>query len=385
MRIPYFDYAATAPVDPRIIPAMTSLLGPDGDFANPSSTLHAPGRTAAAHIEAARAQVAALLDADPREIVFTSGATEANNLAIKGLAERHPGGHIVTSAIEHDAVLAPCAQLEARGWQVTRVTPRPSGDVEPDAIADALRPDTFLVSLMHANNETGVINDIGTVGALCRARSIAFHVDAAQTAGALALNVRALPVDLVSLSAHKFCGPKGIGALYLRRRADLELEPQLHGGGQERGRRSGTLATHQIVGLGLACELVRREREADAARIAALRDRLWAGVSPLGGLHLNGAGAPRLPGHLNLSVDGVGGEVLLQALAADLAISGGSACHSVTLRPSHVLTAMGLPPALAQASLRFSLGRFTTADEIGTAIEAFTRTVTRLRGPGAER
>lgn len=379
MRIPYFDYAATTPVDPRIVPAMTALLGPDGDFANPSSTLHAPGRAAAAHIEAARAQVAALISADPREIVFTSGATEANNLAIKGLAERHPGGHIVTSAIEHAAVLAPCAQLEARGWRVTRVMPEASGRVDPDAIAAALRADTFLVSLMHANNETGVINDIGTVGALCRARGIAFHVDAAQSVGALTLDLRTLPVDMLSLCAHKFCGPKGIGALYLRRRAMPDPVPQLHGGDQERGHRSGTLATHQIVGLGLACELVQRERDVDGARIAALRDRLWAGLSPLGGLHLNGAQAVRLPGHINLSVHGVHGEVLLQALAAQLALSDGSACHSATMVPSHVLTAMGLSPALAQASLRFSLGRFTTAAEVDAAIEAFTLTVARLR------
>ena len=379
MRIPYFDYAATTPVDPRIVPAMTALLGPDGDFANPSSTLHAPGRAAAAHVEAARAQVAALIGADSREIVFTSGSSEANILELKGLAERHPGGHIVTSAIEHAAVLAPCAQLEARGWRVTRVMPEASGRVDPDAIAAALRADTFLVSLMHANNETGVINDIGTVGALCRARGIAFHVDAAQSVGALTLDLRTLPVDMLSLCAHKFCGPKGIGALYLRRRAMLDPVPQLHGGDQERGHRSGTLATHQIVGLGLACELVQRERDVDGARIATLRDRLWAGLSPLGGLRLNGAQAARLPGHLNLSVHGVRGEVLLQALAAQLALSDGSACHSATMVPSHVLTAMGLSPALTQASLRLSLGRFTTAADVDAAIEAFTRTVARLR------
>ncbi len=380
MRIPYFDYAASTPTDPRIVTAMVAQLGPQGDFANPSSTLHAPGRAAAARVEAARAQVASLLRADPREIVFTSGATEADNLAILGLAERHPGGHFVTSAIEHDAVLAPCAHLEARGWRVTRIAPGPSGRIDPDAIDAALRPDTFLVSLMHANNETGVINDIGAVGALCRARGIAFHVDAAQSAGLLDLDVGALPVDLLALSAHKFCGPKGVGALFVRRRGDVEPAPQLHGGGQERGRRAGTLATHQIAGFGQACELAARERDADAPRIARLRDRLQSGVSAAHDIQINGDGAPRLPGHLHLSVRGVPGEILLGALAAELAVSGGSACHSARFTPSHVLTAMGLPPELAQASVRFSLGRFTTEAEVDQAIEVFLRVVRRLRG-----
>ncbi len=380
MPIPYFDYAASTPVDPRIIPAMVALLGPDGDFANPSSTLHGPGQAAAGQVQSARAQVAALLGADPREIIFTSGATEASNLALLGLAQRHPGGQLVTSAIEHDAVLAPCAWLESRGWRVTRVRPEACGRVDPAAIACALQPDTFLVSLMHANNETGVINDIEATGALCRARGIAFHVDAAQSAGALGLDTTRLDVDMVSISAHKLYGPKGVGALYLRRRAGLALEPLLHGGGQERGLRAGTLATHQIVGLGLACALAQREREADTVRIAALRDRLQDGLAPLPGVTFNGASAPRLPGHLHFSVGGVQGETLLQALAASLAISGGSACHSATMTPSHVLTAMGLPPALAQASVRLSLGRFSTDADVDLALDTITRTVARLRG-----
>ncbi len=379
MPIPYFDYAATTPVDPEILPELLSVMGPDGDFANPSASLHGAGQAAAARVEAARARVAALLHARPRELIFTSGATESNNLAILGLAARHPGGHLVTSAIEHDAVLGPCAHLEARGWRVTRVAPDGNGQVSPAAIAAALQSDTFLVSLMHANNETGVINDIAAVAALCRTRGIAFHVDAAQSAGLLPLDLARVPVDLLSLSAHKLYGPKGTGVLFLRRRPDLDLEPLMFGGGQERGHRPGTLAVHQVLGTGLACALAAAKRESDAARIAGLRDRLQQAALELDGVTVNGLAAPRLPGHLNLSVEGVRGEVLLQALAARMAISAGSACHAATMTASHVLTAMGIRPELAQASLRFSLGRFTTPAEIDFAIEVFTHTVRRLR------
>ena len=380
MPIPYFDYAATTPVDPRVIPAMVAMLGPDGTFANPASSAHQPGRDAAACVEAARLQVAALLHADVREIVFTSGATEADNLAIKGLAANHPGGHIVTSAVEHKAVLDPCAWLEQRGWQITRVAPQADGRIDPQAISAALRADTFLVSLMHANNETGVINDIAGVADICRAHDVALHVDAAQTAGKLELDLRTLPLDLVSISAHKLYGPKGIGVLYVRRRPGLDLVPLLHGGGHERGRRSGTLPSHQIVGMGMACELAATERDNDNAHIARLRDQLWQGIAAVGDVHINGAGAERLPGHLNVAVGGVRGELLLNALGASLAISSASACLSASLEPSYVLTAMGLDAALAHASVRFSLGRFTSDEEVASAIAIFTQTVSRLRG-----
>lgn len=380
MPIPYFDYAATTPVDPRVIPAMVAMLGPEGTFANPASSAHQPGRDAAARVEAARLQVAALLHADVREIVFTSGATEADNLAIKGLAANHPGGHIVTSAIEHKAVLDPCAWLEQRGWQITRVAPQADGRIDPQAISAALRADTFLVSLIHANNETGVINDIAGVADICRAREVVLHVDAAQTAGKLELDMRTLPLDLVSISAHKLYGPKGIGVLYVRRRPGLDLVPLLHGGGHERGRRSGTLPSQQIVGMGMACELAATERDDDNAHIARLRDQLWQGIAAVGDVHSNGTGAERLPGHLNVAVGGVRGELLLNALGASLAISSASACLSASLEPSYVLTAMGLDAALAHASVRFSLGRFTSDEEVASAIAIFTQTVSRLRG-----
>lgn len=358
---------------------MVAMLGPDACFANPAS-IHQAGRDAAARVQAARAQVAELLHADVREIVFTNGATEANNLAIKGLAANHPGGHIVTSSIEHKAVLDPCAWLEQSGWQVSYVAPQADGRIDPHAIQAALREDTFLVSLMHANNETGVINDIGAVAEICRSHDAALHVDAAQTAGKLELDLRSLPIDLLSMSAHKLYGPKGIGALYVRRRPGLDLMPLLHGGGHERGRRSGTLASHQIVGMGLACELAATERANDSEHISRLRDRLWEGISTLDGVCCNGVGSERLPGHLNVAVADVRGEFLLNALAASLAVSGASACLSASLEPSYVLTAMGLDTSLAHASVRFSLGRFSTDKEVATAIAIFTRTVSRLRG-----
>ncbi|QHS09897.1 cysteine desulfurase family protein [Sinimarinibacterium sp. NLF-5-8] len=377
MNMPYLDHAATTPVDARVIERMLSLLGADGIFGNPSS-LHRYGRQASAVVEQARAQVARALGADPREIILTSGATESNNLAILGLLANKPRAHVVTSAIEHHAVLDVCAHWQQQGGAVTYVPPNADGQVEAEAIARAIQPETGLVSVMHANNETGVINPIAEIGEVCRARGVAFHVDAAQSFGKLALDMKTLAVDLLSISAHKFYGPKGIGALYVRRRAGLDLQPRVHGGGQERGLRSGTLATHQIAGMGLAAEIALAERESDHARIAALRDQLWDGIAAIGGVTRNGNARACLPGHLNVCVDGVKAHLLLPALAR-IAVSSGSACTAGATAPSHVLTAMGLSVDAAHRSLRFSLGRTTTASDITEAIGVFAEAVQRLR------
>ncbi|HEU0196815.1 MAG TPA: aminotransferase class V-fold PLP-dependent enzyme [Nevskiaceae bacterium] len=375
MRIPYFDYAATTPIDPRVIRRMLPFMGPDGDFGNPASA-HTYGEAAHEAVAAAREEVASLLHADPREIVFTSGATESDNLALKGVAAEFAAGHIVTDAVEHKAVLDPCAFLAAAGHPVSYIAPQADGRIAVDAVASAVRPDTCLVSVMHANNETGVINDIAGIAALCGERGIVFHTDAAQSFGKLPLDVRTLPVDLVSFTAHKIYGPKGIGALYVRRRAGLALQAQMHGGGHERGLRSGTLATHQIVGFGAACALMASEGAAEQLRIAVLRDRLWSGLCAVGGVRVNGS-ATRLAGHLNVAVEGVSGDLLLPALR--LAVSRGSACNAASVEPSHVLVAMGVAPALASASLRFSLGRFTTEADVEAAVARFATAVQRLR------
>ncbi len=372
----YLDYAATTPVDPRVIEAMTQMLGPDATFGNPASRSHLYGWLAEEAVENARHQAADLLHADPREIIFTSGATEADNLAIKGVAETHPNGHIIVNAIEHKAVLDPCHYLQEKGYDITFVPPLADGRADVDAIKAAVKNTTCLISVMHANNETGVINDIADLANFCRNSDIIFHTDAAQTAGKIPLNTQQIPVDLISLSAHKLYGPKGIGLLYVRRRPGLDLAPQIHGGGHERGLRSGTLASHQIVGLGKACELA-AELFDDNQRIAALRDRLWDGLQKLDGVHLNGT-ANKLPGHLNVGFDGVSGELLLSALG-QLAVSTGSACNSATMAPSFVLKAMGVDDQRALASLRFSLGRFTTQDEVNFAIEQVTSVVQRLQ------
>jgi cysteine desulfurase len=375
----YLDYAATTPVDPRVVEKMLALLGPDATFGNPASRSHLYGWLAEEAVENARRQIADLLGADPREIVFTSGATESNNLAIKGVATNHPRGHIVTSAIEHKAVLDPCHWLQTQGHEVTVVPPLTDGRADLNAILAALRADTCLVSVMHANNETGVINDITTLADACHQRGIIFHTDAAQSAGKLPLDMSLLKADLISVSAHKLYGPKGMGVLYVRRRPGLELAPLIHGGGHERGLRSGTLASHQIVGMGEACALAAQERETDNTRIASLRERLWQGLSEaLDDIRLNGVGAERLPGHLNVAFAGVKGDLLLGALG-QLAVSTGSACNSASMAPSYVLKAMGLSDALAHASLRFSLGRFTTAAEVDAAIEQVVTVVKRLR------
>ncbi|MDX1804503.1 MAG: IscS subfamily cysteine desulfurase [Alcanivorax sp.] len=376
----YLDYAATTPVDPAVADLMIRFLGPEGTFANPASRSHLYGWLAEEAVENARRQVADALNADPREIVWTSGATEANNLALKGVLESRGGGHIITSATEHKAVLDACGWLEKQGHAVTYLTPSADGRIAPQAVAEALRDDTVLVSVMHANNETGVINDIAAMGALCRERDVLFHTDAAQSAGKLALDVRELPVDLVSVCAHKLYGPKGIGALYVRRAPGVKVAAQIHGGGHERGMRSGTLASHQIVGMGEAFALAIRQREQEGARIAALRDRLWAGIAVQGGVSINGGEAPRLPGHLNVAFEGVDGEMLMTALN-QVAVSSGSACTSASLEPSYVLRAMGVPDALAHGSIRFSVGRFTAEEDIDRAIEHIGDVLPRLRRP----
>jgi cysteine desulfurase len=376
----YLDYAATTPIDPRVAEVMIECLRPQGAHGNPSSAGHEYGRRARALVERARAQVAAAIGGRPECIIWTSGATESDNLAVLGVARFHAerGRHLVTSRTEHKAVIDAFKQLEREGFEVTWLKPEATGIVSPEQVSAALRPDTQLVSLMHVNNEIGVIQDIAAVGRLCRERGIAFHVDAAQSAGKLPLDVESMNVDLLSVTAHKMYGPKGIGALYVRRTPPLGLKPLMHGGGQELGLRSGTLATHQIVGMGAAFELAQREREADAERIRALRDRLWAGIEALGDVELNGHPQQRVAGVLNVSFHGVEGESLQFALR-ELAVSAGSACSSASEEASYVLRALGRSDQLAQSSLRFSLGRYTTDAEIDRAIAAVTREVTRLR------
>ena len=379
--IPYLDYAATTPVDPVVIAAMTACLGMEGTFGNPASRSHLYGWQAEEAVEEARRQLASLINADTREIVWTSGATESNNLALKGAARaaRLRGRHIISSRIEHKAVLDALAWLAGEGWEITLLDPLPDGRVDPQAVLAALRDDTVLVSIMHANNETGVISDIAAIGSACRERDLLFHVDAAQTLGKLPIDVRDLPVDLMSFSAHKLYGPKGAGALYVRRAPNVRIEAQIHGGGHERGMRSGTLATHQIVGFGEACRLAGDSLADEAARLRALRDQLHEGIAALGGVSLNGHAEARLPGHLNLAFAGVDGEMLLTALAG-VAVSSGSACTSASLDPSHVLSGMGLDDALAHASIRFSVGRFTSEQDVQRAIDVVTDAVSRLRG-----
>jgi cysteine desulfurase len=383
MRTPvYLDYSATTPVDPRVVDAMVHCLAMDGVFGNPASRSHAFGWQAEQAVEHARGQLAELIGADPREIVFTSGATESDNLALKGAAHFHRdrGRHIITSSIEHKAVLDSCKHLQSEGFEVTWLAPEPSGEIAPQCLQQALREDTVLVSLMHANNETGVINDIAALGTLCREHGVLFHTDAAQTVGKIAIDLKELPVDLLSVSAHKFYGPKGVGALYVRRQPRVLIEPQMHGGGHERGMRSGTLPTHQVVGMGEAAEIAAGQLAEEGARIAALRDAFWARVRECGDVVLHGEDQPRLPGVLNIGFGGVEGETMLMALK-DIAVSSGSACTSATVEPSHVLRAMGVEDRLAHSSLRITLGRFTTEEEAGFAAETICETLQRLRQP----
>ncbi|SBS28857.1 Cysteine desulfurase [Marinomonas aquimarina] len=377
----YLDNSATTPVDPRVAEKMMQCLTQDGNFGNPASRSHLFGWRAEEAVEDARLQVAELIEADAREIVWTSGATEANNLAIKGVAQANKlkGRHIVTSMIEHKAVLDPCRQLEKEGFEVTYLQPNAHGEVAVDSVVAALRDDTILVSLMHGNNELGVVTDIAAIGKETRARGIYLHVDAAQTTGKVAIDVNAMNVDLMSLTAHKTYGPKGIGALYVRRSPKVKLEAQIHGGGHERGMRSGTLATHQIVGMGEAFAIAKADMASDCERITALREKLWQGLSEMPGVHLNGDSENRVAGVINVGFDGVEGEVLLMSLA-DVALSSGSACTSASLEPSYVLRAIGLSDELAHASLRMSVGRFTTAEEIDFVIETVKNAVSQLRG-----
>lgn len=383
MKLPiYLDYAATTPADPRVASKMMQFLTLDGTFGNPASRSHRFGWQAEEAVDVARNQVAELVNADPREIIFTSGATESDNLALKGAAHarRARGQHIITSQTEHKAVLDSCKQLESEGFTVTYLTPPANGIITPDAVRAALRDDTVLVSLMHVNNEIGVIQDIAAIGELCRARDILFHVDATQSVGKLPIDLSELKVDLMSFSAHKLYGPKGIGALYVRRKPKVVIDAQMHGGGHERGMRSGTLPVHQIVGMGEAFHLAREAQESEMARLATLRARLWQGLSALDGVQLNGDLAQSAPNILNVSFAGVDGESLIMALK-DLALSSGSACTSASMEPSYVLRAIGLDEALAHSSLRFSLGRFTTEEEIDYAVALVRKVFLRLRAP----
>lgn len=381
MRLPvYLDYAASTPVDPEVAAAMQECLGDPAAFANPSASGHAPGRAAQARVEQARAEVAALIGARPGEVTWTSGATEANNLAIMGAAQFRAarGRHLVTSLTEHASVREPFRQLERSGFRVTWLRPGAGGLLDPADLAAALRPDTQLVSIMHVNNETGVIQDIAALGALCRAHGALFHVDAAQSAGRLPLDLARLPVDLLTLSAHKIHGPKGVGALYLDAATVPWLAPLMYGGGQERGLRPGTVATHQVAGMGVACRLAAARMAADAAWLRALRDALWDGLRGIPGVLLNGDAGRRADHILSVSVEGVCGESLLFALE-ELALSAGAACSSDTGEPSHVLRSLGRSRLLAESSLRFSVGRQTTLEEIALAVAAVGRAVADLR------
>jgi len=381
MKLPiYFDYSATTPVDSRVAEKMADCLTNDGNFGNPASRSHAYGWQAEAAAEEARSQVAALLNADPREIVWTSGATEANNLAIKGCAHfnQKKGKHVITSKIEHKAVLDTCRQLEREGFEVTYLDPDAEGIIHPEAVESAIREDTTVVSLMHVNNEIGTINDIAAIGEICRQHKVFFHVDAAQSAGKIPIDMEIMKVDLMSLSAHKIYGPKGIGALYVRRKPRVRIEAQMHGGGHERGMRSGTLATHQIVGMGEAFSVAKEKMAEENKRILALRDRLWNGLSDMEEVQVNGSLTQRVAGNLNVSFAYVEGESLIMALK-DLAVSSGSACTSASLEPSYVLRALGLDDEQAHSSIRFSMGRFTTEEEVDFAVAKTREAVAKLR------
>ncbi|MDC0609116.1 IscS subfamily cysteine desulfurase [Vibrio sp.] len=381
MKLPiYLDYSATCPVDARVAEKMVQYMTMDGVFGNPASRSHRYGWQAEEAVDTAREHIANLLNADPREIVFTSGATESDNLAIKGAAHFYgkKGKHVITCKTEHKAVLDTCRQLEREGYEVTYLEPETNGLIDMNKLESAMRDDTVLVSIMHVNNEIGVIQDIAAIGELCRERKIIFHVDAAQSAGKLPIDVQELKVDLISLSAHKIYGPKGIGALYVRRKPRIRLEAQMHGGGHERGFRSGTLATHQIVGMGEAFRIAKEEMQQDYDHAKQLRDRLLNNLKDLEALTINGDLEQRLPQNLNISFAFVEGESLLMSLK-DLAVSSGSACTSASLEPSYVLRALGLDDELAHSSIRFSFGRYTTEEEIDYVAEQICVAVNKLR------
>lgn len=380
MKLPiYLDYSATTPCDPRVVEKLVPYL--HDHFGNPASHSHSYGWEAEKAVEEGRTQIAALIGADPREIVFTSGATEADNLAIKGAAHfyRDKGKHLITVKTEHKAVLDSMRHLESEGYEVTYLDVDEEGMIRWDDLVNAIRPDTTLISVMAVNNEIGVIQDIARIGELCRERGIVFHCDATQAAGKIDLNVDHLKVDLMSLSAHKVYGPKGIGALYVRRKPRVRIECQMHGGGHERGMRSGTLPTHQIVGMGEAYRLAREEMATEVPRIKRLRDRLWEGIQKnISDVYLNGSWEHRVCFNLNVSFAFIEGESLMMAVK-DLAVSSGSACTSASLEPSYVLRALGRDAELAHSSIRFTLGRFTTEEEIDYAVKCLTKAVKDLR------
>lgn len=380
----YLDYMATTPVDPQVVKKMQPYLTLDGIFANPASNTHDYGIAAHNAVEQARSQVATLINADPKEIIWTSGATEANNLALFGIARFHHnrGKHIITVKTEHKAVLDPCQQLEREGFEVSYLTPNNQGLISCKQIEDSMRPDTILVSVMHVNNEIGVIQNITKIADLTRSKGIFFHVDAAQSAGKIAIDLQQSKVDLMSFSAHKIYGPKGIGALFVRRQPRVRLQPLIFGGGHENGLRSGTLATHQIVGMGEAFQIAKKRLKQDHTHISKLTKQLLNGIKPLSGIHLNGDLNHRFPGNINITIVDVNPVSLLLALR-ELAISTASACSAATTEPSHVLHAIGLSAEDAYRSIRISIGRFTTAAEIDFAIDTISHQVNRLRAIAA--
>ncbi len=381
MKLPiYFDYSATTPVDPRVAQKMMECLTPDGNFGNPASRSHAFGWDAEAAVSKARKQVADLVNCDPKEIIWTSGATESDNLAIKGAAHfyKKKGKHIITCKTEHKAVLDSCRQLEREGFEVTYLDPETNGLVDLGKLEAAMREDTVLVSIMHVNNEIGVIQDIEAIGELTRRRGIIFHVDAAQSAGKVEIDLQKAKVDLMSFSAHKIYGPKGMGALFVRRKPRVRLEAQMHGGGHERGLRSGTLPTHQIVGMGEAFRIAKEEMVEENERFLKLRQRLVDGMEGIEEVYINGDMEHRIAGNINISYNYVEGESLIMALK-DLAVSSGSACTSSSLEPSYVLRAIGRNDELAHSSIRFTIGRFTTEEEIDYAIDLIHKSIDKLR------
>jgi cysteine desulfurase len=381
MKLPiYLDYSATTPVDPRVAEKMCACLTPDGIFGNPASRSHPFGWRAEEAVEEARSHVAALVNCDPKEIAWTSGATESDNLALKGAAHfyQKKGRHIVTVKTEHKAVLDSCRQLEREGFDVTYLDPEPNGLLDLGKFESVLRKDTILASVMHVNNEIGVIQDIERLGRTCRERGVIFHVDAAQSTGKVPIDLERAQVDLMSFSAHKTYGPKGIGALYVRRKPRIRIEAQMHGGGHERGMRSGTLATHQCVGMGEAFRIAKEEMATENERVRGLRDRLWAGLRDMEAVFLNGDLERRVAGNLNVSFNFVEGESLIMALK-DMAVSSGSACTSASLEPSYVLRALGREDELAHSSIRFTIGRFTTQEEIDYVVDKVRHQVDRLR------
>ena len=376
----YLDYASTTPVDPRVASKMMEFLTPEGEFGNPASRSHRFGWKADEAVEEARSHVANLVNCDPREVVWTSGATEADNLAIKGVARfyKSKGNHIITSKIEHKAVLDPCRQLEREGFEVTYLDPDDKGVISPETVKAAIKDSTVLVSIMHINNELGTVNDISKIGDVTRDKGIFFHVDAAQSTGKVNIDLEKMSVDLMSFSAHKTYGPKGVGALYVRRKPRVRLEALIHGGGHERGMRSGTLATHQIVGMGEAFRLANKEMEEDHKKISKYHEKFLDKVKEIDHVYINGDLNSKVPNILNVSFNFVEGESLIMGLK-DIAVSSGSACTSASLEPSYVLRALGRKDELAHSSIRFSFGRFTSDDDVNNTLDILGNVVHRLR------